>query len=268
VRDTVDARTDTMRISPTDSVLSTHTGDEPTDIDLDVNINIPSGFWIRGKGLDLELSGDLAIKQQDGKPTLSGELRVIRGTVVVLGRTLELERGVVTFYGGDEINPTLDVVLGAEIEGTKIQILFDGTAQKPELKFASEPEMPEADILSVLLFGRPYEQLDDGQANLMKDRSREMLISVGAARLQTELGGQLGIDVVTVKNTGEDNTSTALSVGKYLKPQVLLSYAYALDKDSDSFISLEYFLKGQFKVETIFGNQGQTSLGIGWSKDY
>jgi len=78
----------------------------------------------------------------------------------------------------------------------------------------------------------------------------------------------MGIDVITVKSSDADNESAALSIGKYLNPKVLLSYAYALDKDADSFISLEYFLKGRFKVETIFGNKGQTSLGIGWSKDY
>jgi hypothetical protein len=268
VTDSLGAVVDTIRGEPATPEPPTQAAGEPADVDLDVNIIIPSGFWIRGKGLDLELSGDLTIKQEEGKPTVTGELRVIRGTLVALGRTLELERGVVTFYGGDEIDPSLDVVLGAVIEGTKVQILFGGTAQKPELKFASEPDMPQADIMSVLLFGRPYGQLDDGQANLMRDRTREMLVSVGASKLQSEMGGQLGIDVVSVKSTGEDNEGTALTVGKYLNPQLLLSYAYALDKDYDSFVSLEYFLKGQFKVETIFGNKGQTSIGIGWSRDY
>jgi translocation and assembly module TamB len=268
VRDSVEALIDTIRVSAADTINLSQAGDDQPSIDLDIKIKIPSGFWIRGKGLDLELSGDLLVKQKEGEPSVSGELRVIRGTLVVLGRTLELERGIVTFYGGDEIDPSLDVVLSAEIEGTKIRIFFEGTAQKPELRFASEPEMPEADIVSVLLFGRPYANLDDGQANLVKDRTTDMLVSVGAARLQKELGGQLGIDVVTVKSTGTDNTGKALSVGKYLKPQVLLSYAYALDKDSDSFVSLEYFLKGRFKIETVYGNQGQTSIGIGWSKDY
>ncbi|UCG52556.1 MAG: translocation/assembly module TamB, partial [Candidatus Latescibacterota bacterium] len=268
VRDSLGAEADTIRLAPSASSSPPQQTVAPSDLNLDVNVIIPSGFWVRGKGLDLELSGDLNIKQHEGKPTVTGELRVIRGTLVALGRRFELERGVVTFYGGDEIDPSLDVVLGTEIEGTKIQILFGGTTQAPELRFASQPDMPEADIMSVLLFGRPYSQLDDGQVNLMRDRTREMLVSVGASKLQSKVGGQLGIDIVTVKSTGPDNAGTALSVGKYLNPQVLLSYAYALDKDSDSFVSLEYFLKGRFKVETIFGNKGQTSIGIGWSRDY
>ena len=74
--------------------------------------------------------------------------------------------------------------------------------------------------------------------------------------------------MVTIKSTGRDNQGTALAFGKYLSPQVLLSYAYSLDSESQSFISLEYFLKGRFKIETTYGDRGQGSLGIGWAKDY
>jgi hypothetical protein len=266
--DTLSALPDTMRSLPFDSASVPPPMDEPLALELDVNIKIPSGFWIRGKGLDLELSGELTVKQNGGKPTVTGELRVIRGTLVALGRTLELERGTVTFYGGDEINPSLDVLLGVEIEGTKIQITLSGTAQKPELKFSSEPELSEADIMSVLLFGRPYENLDDGQADLMKNRSRDMLVSIGASKLQKKLGEQLGLDVITIRSTGGEDAQTSFSFGKYLNPQLLLSYAYSMEQDSDSFIILEYFFKSRFKLETIFGQRGQTSLGVGWVKDY
>jgi autotransporter translocation and assembly factor TamB len=95
-----------------------------------------------------------------------------------------------------------------------------------------------------------------------------MIASLGAAKLQEEFGGQVGVDVVSVKSTGRDNEGAALAVGKYLNPRVLLSYAQALDAESDSFVSLEYFLRGRFKLESTFGQRGQTSLGIGWSKDY
>ncbi len=236
--------------------------------DLSVEIKIPSGFWIRGKGLDLELSGNLTVKQQEGVPTVTGELRATRGSLIVLGRTLQLERGTVTFYGADEINPSLDVVLATTIDGTEIQIIMGGTVEEPAVNLVSSPEMSESDIMSVLLFGRTFDDLDDGQADLVKKRSTEMIASLGAAKLQEEFGGQVGVDVVSITSTGRDNEGTALTVGKYLNPRALLSYAQALDPESDSFVSLEYFLRGQFRLESTYGQRGQTSLGFGWSKDY
>ena len=199
---------------------------------------------------------------------VTGELRAVRGSLVALGRTLQLERGTVTLYGGDEINPSLDIVLATTIDGTEIQILFGGTVAEPVLDLVSIPEMSESDIMSVLLFGTTYDNLDDGQADLMKSRSAEMALSLGAAKIQQEFGGQVGVDVMQIKSTGRDNEGSALMLGKYLSPRVLVSYAQALDSESESFVSLEYFLRGQFKLESTFGQRGQTSLGFGWSKDY
>jgi translocation and assembly module TamB len=239
------------------------------DADIQVKLTIPSGFWIRGKGLDVELSGNLTIEQQAGRPVIAGELRAVRGTLVILGRSLQLERGTVTFFGGDEINPSLDFVLTTRVSDTEIQIFVGGTAQKPSMNFASDPEMSEADIMAVLLFGRPFNNLDEGQAGLVKERSTEMLASVGAVKLQEELGSQLGIDVLTLKSTGRGNSNLALSVGKYISPRVLLSYAYSLEDATESYVSVEYFLKGRFKLESTYRSQtGRSSLGVGWSKEY
>ncbi|UCH85274.1 MAG: translocation/assembly module TamB, partial [Candidatus Latescibacterota bacterium] len=243
--------------------------DDDDGPDIEVIIRIPDGFWIRGKGLDIELRGDLMIVQRRGVPVVTGELRAIRGTLVTLGRTLQLERGTVTFFGGDEINPSLDIVLTTRIEDTDVKILFGGTVNKPQINLNSIPEMREADIMSLLLFGSDYQNLDDSQADLVRQRSTEMIASVGAVKLQEQLGDQMGIDVVKVKSTGRDDQSSALSFGKYISPRVLLSYAYALDSSAESFISVEYFIRGGFKVESTFGNRkGQSSLGVGWVKDY
>ena len=102
----------------------------------------------------------------------------------------------------------------------------------------------------------------------MKKRSTEMLVSLGAAKFQEELGQQLGVDVVTVSSAGPGDDRTTLSFGKYLSARVLLSYAYAMGTESDSYVRLEYFLRGRFKLESAYGFQGRTALGIGWSKDY
>ena len=267
---------DSLAVALRDSVVEVETFPAPpeqteeraSEPDFDVAIRIPSNFWIRGKGLDIELMGNLNIKQKGGKPIVAGELRAARGTLVFLGRTLDLERGTVTFYGGDEVDPSLDIVLRTTVEGNKIQILFGGTVKKPQVDLTSEPDMAEADIMSVLLFGRTFEDLDDDQANLVRRRSAEMIASLGAVKLQEEVGGQLGVDVVTVTSTGRDKEGTALSFGKYLNTRTLLSYAYPLDSESRSFVSLEYFLKGRFVIRSTYDNQGVGSLGVGWSKDY
>ena len=100
----------------------------------------------------------------------------------------------------------------------------------------------------------------------MQRRTAEIFASLGAAQLQ-EIGGQLGIDVVTFRSS-EGNEKGEFAFGKYLSPQILLSYVQPLDDATSPFVSLDYFLRGQFRIQTMYGQHNQTSIGIGWAKDY
>ena len=86
----------------------------------------------------------------------------------------------------------------------------------------------------------------------------------GAAELQENLSG---IDVVSYRGADEEYKGGTLTFGKYLNPDVLLSYVHSIDDQTGSFVSLEYFLKG-FKLDTVYGKRNQTGVGIGWVKDY
>ena len=46
-------------------------------------------FWLRGRGLDVELAGQLQLALQEGAPTVVGELGPVGGVLVVLGRTFQ-----------------------------------------------------------------------------------------------------------------------------------------------------------------------------------
>ena len=233
----------------------------------DVTVKIPGNFWIRGKGLDLELAGELHLLHKGEKPSVEGELRAERATLDLLGRRLTLEEGSVKFLGGDEIDPALSITLSTRIEDTQVRILFGGTAQEPAVFFSSVPEMDEGDIMAVLLFGRPLDQLDDDQNNHMQQRTTEVVMALGAAQLQKEMSQQFGVDVFTYSAGENEEALGSFAFGKYLHPQVLLSYVRSLDDADDSFVSLEYFLSGRFKVRSVYGRR-QSGLGIGWAKDY
>ena len=119
--------------------------------------------------------------------------------------------------------------------------------------------------MAMLLFGVQFNQLSDDQTDLMQERTTEILASLGAAQLQ-QIGGEVGVDVVTYRSS-VTSTKGELAIGKYLSPEVLLSYVQSLDERSGSFVSLEYFLRGHFKIEALYGRRGQ-SIGLGWTKDY
>lgn len=237
-------------------------------LDLDVGISIPSGVWIRGQGLEAELAGDLRLAQKGAYPTITGELNAVSGRFLFLGHTFVVERGRAVFYGDDEANPSLDLLLAANVQGTVVRVRFQGTAKEPELSLESDPEMPEGDILSFLVFGRPVDELDNDQMGLLQRRATEVATTFGMAEIESRLARQLGVDMVTIRRARNGGKGNALLIGKYITRKVLLKYEQALENRESFYVNLEYFLSRHLKVETLFGHQNQSGADLTWSADY
>ena len=260
---------------PADSATSgtTPRGSRP---DVDVTIDLPSGLAVRGRGLDVEVAGRLQVTQQRGKPVVTGELRAVRGTYTLVGRTLLLDRGTVRFQGDEGLDPALDIQLSTLVSSTKILVVVGGTTQKPELSLHSEPEMEQTDIIALLSLGKTFDQLSDEESNILRERAAAIVLSMGAAALQENVAGDLGIDVLQYRSnsaapggtSASDANVGSLAFGKYLSPKLLLSYAYSLDRATDDVLSLEYFLSGRLTLETLYSVGGETGLGFGWTKEY
>jgi translocation and assembly module TamB len=236
-------------------------------MNLDVAVVIPSGLWIRGRGLEVELAGELDVAQK-GKtlPTITGRLNAVRGQLVFLGRIFRIEKGEVVFYGGDEIDPSVDLLLSARVGDVVIRILFTGTAQQPVLELTSDPEMTEGDIMAYLLFGRPLEELSSNQSEFLQSRAVDVAASYPLAKLEERLARSLGVDMMSIRRAEGTDSQSALVVGKYLTRRALFKYEQALESATSFFINLEYMLSRHFKLETLIGTQGKSGIEIGWSK--
>jgi TamB, inner membrane protein subunit of TAM complex len=233
---------------------------------VDVELIVPSGCWIKGRNLSVELSGKLQLRQKGPEPTVLGELQARQGTLAFLGRTFQLDRGQVQFFGEDETNPTLDVRLSTKISSTTVRILVSGTAQEPKVDLVSEPEMSQSDIMSLLVFGREKDELDGDELQLVAQRSAAMAAMWGAAELQG-LSGTLGVDMLRLQPGATPSGESSVVVGKYLSERALLKYEQALDSTTGFYVALEYTLTRNLTVETQAGTW-QSGAELNWSKDY
>ena len=234
--------------------------------EMDVEVVVPSSCWIRGRNLAVELGGKLRLQQQDGKPRVTGALDARQGTLTMLGRTFQLERGRVEFFGDNAENPSLDVALTTKVSSTTVRILVTGTAQKPEVELTSEPTLSQTDILSLLVFGRQPEDLGGDELELVAQRSAAMAATWGAAELQSSLSG-VGVDLFSLNPASSPEGQSSVVVGKYLNERTLLKYEQALDNTTGFFVTLEYTLTRDFKFQTLAGTW-QSGAEINWSKDY
>ena len=140
-----------------------------------------------------------------------------------LGKNFILDEGTVTFTGPVD-NPTLNVITRydpPQSQDVRIFYIIEGTAQDPQFRFASEPQLELQDIISYTLFGKPFYELESweqvvagsGSSPSATDIALDLLLD----RVETLASQRLGIDVVQIDNTGSGSSSTtSIKTGWYL----------------------------------------------------
>jgi translocation and assembly module TamB len=121
-----------------------------------------------------------------------------------------------------------------------------GSLREPRLSFFSEPSVPQAQIVSLLLAGGSLQSVQDQKRSGTPGAQQEVA-GQAAALLASQLGSKLGIPDISVESTLSNETSLVL--GKYLNPRLYVSYGVSLT-ESISTIKMRYTINDRWTITT------------------
>jgi translocation and assembly module TamB len=244
-------------------------GGPPTDyfkenVALDLSIRMRQNNWVKGRGANIELKGDLDINKSFGHDVrIAGTINTVRGTYETLGKLFRIEEGSVSFTGTEKINPLLDVTALYRVSSVQIYVNISGTAEKPVLKLSSDPPMSETDIVSYIVFGAPSDQIGSGNRASIQGVATGVAGGIAAAQLEKLLGSKLSLDVISV---GGGTEGPQVEVGKYLTQDLYIAYERETTQSllnsttiTENRVLLEYTI---FKNVTVNGDVGGENPGV------
>jgi translocation and assembly module TamB len=230
---------------------------------LDLSIRAKNDIFVRGRGLDSEWKMDLSVTGNAAEPLVAGEIEKVRGQLDLLGRPFDLARGRVSFDGGREIDPIIDLALELEANGIRGGIVVQGRASAPELHFASTPALPEDEVLPRLLFGRSKQSLSGPEA---------IQLATGVATLLSGNAGPLdfarnaaGVDVLRVD--GESVETASVTVGRNVAKGVFVGARQGLGGQGSA-VTVEVTVFDGVVVDTELGQEGSSNIGITLRHDF
>ncbi|PVA09750.1 hypothetical protein DC366_11535 [Pelagivirga sediminicola] len=228
---------------------------------LDVQVNAPARIFIRGRGLDAELGGALHLRGTTVQVIPEGQFDLLRGRLDLLGKRLDLIEGYLRMQGS--FVPFLHLVAQAESGDVQVYITIDGPADEPEITFSSQPDLPEDQIVSQLIFGRDLSQISAFQA-IQLASAVATLADKGGGGVVGKLRKGFGLDNLDV-TTGEGDT-TEVKAGKYLSENIYSEVE--VDSEGQTQINLNLQINKRLKAKGSFGADGDSGLGIFFEKDY
>jgi translocation and assembly module TamB len=238
---------------------------EPTlPATLDVVVEIPGQLFVRGKGLESEWQGRVAVKGTSAAPDIVGRIESVRGSFDLLGKRFALSRGIISFDGGAKIDPRLDLLAEANASGVTAQAQISGSASSPSMTLTSSPMLPQDEVLARVLFGRGVGQLTPTQGIQLAQAAATL--TSGGPGLLDKMRGKLGLDRLDVGGGTEGSTDPGISAGKYLREGVFVGVDQSVSGQSKAKVEVE--VTPNITVETDVGSKGGAGLGLNWKLDY
>lgn len=253
---------------------------------MNVDVVMGDAVSITVKGLQGLLQGDVHVLQSPNTPlNASGQLNVINGKYQAYGQNLKIEQGQLLFTGGLITNPGIEVRAIRQFSNTSTNFsaseqLFDfnssnlqtldfgdkttvgiqvsGHLKNPKIQLFSSPStLSQADILSMLLLGKPANQANKAGGQLLLAAISSMNLGKGSSGMQllSQLKQKLGLDFDLQNNTQYDKKtnqtteSTSLMVGKSLSKRLYISYNAGLSQTDSNVLTLKYLLNKFFSVQ-------------------
>jgi translocation and assembly module TamB len=241
----------------------------------DLKISAPQAIFVRGKGLDAEVQGELSVAGTSDKPSMAGGLQLRRGTFQILGRTLNFTRGAVSFVSADRIEPMLDMLARSRSGSVTIDIAVTGSASNPKIKLTSSPQLPQDEILAQFLFGKGAAELGPSQLAQVAEAVAELTGSGSSGEVVDSVRQALGLDRLGLGAGGQDSGksgnggalgSATVEGGRYIAPGVYLGGRQGLQGDSRGVVQIEVI--PHVKIEAEVGTQSTGRAGVALEYDY
>jgi autotransporter translocation and assembly factor TamB len=241
----------------------------------DVVLSIPSNLVLRGNDVraarapvaigdvNITVGGNIQVRKQAGDTmTLTGDVNTVRGTYTFQGRRFDIQRdGRIGFPGSglEELDPLLDLQARRVISGVETFVRVRGTMRNPELSFSSNPPLDEADILSLIVFNQPINELGEGQQVSLAERAGALASGYLTSGLARSIGSALELDEFEIQAQGEEGSGPSLIVGEQVGRNLFFRLRQAFGSEQTTELILEYQIAEFLRLQasTVQGSLSQ-----------
>lgn len=230
-------------------------------IPMDVTIRAPSRIFVRGRGLDAELGGQIRLQGTSANIIPIGRFDLVRGRLLLLGQRFDFDEGYISLEGA--LVPVIRLVVETQQGEVLTYIIVDGEASSPEVSFSSSPELPEDEVLAQLLFGRDMSRLSAFQA-LQLANAVAVLAGRGGEGIVSKL--RQGFDLDDLDVTTDDQGNAAVRAGKYISDNVYTDVTVGAAGKTE--LNLNIDISPSVTARGGVDAEGQSSVGIFFERDY
>ena len=162
-----------------------------------------------------------------------------------------------------DLDPYLDFRASTQGDGITVYVDVTGRVSDLAIGFSSNPQLPEDEVMSRLLFKRSMGELTPLQLAKLAAAAAELAGGSNTSLVDSlrSKAGLADLDVVT----GDDG-NLAVQAGTYIQDNIYLGVQAGADGNSRVTVNLD--LGNDVKAKAATGTNGDTSIGAFYETDY
>lgn len=256
-----------------------------------LDLSLPDGLLVEGEGIELHLGGQMVMTQRGPLVEVKGGLEVEpRGEISLFHNRFNIRGGLLTLAQGNLARPAAAPATGAQAiadaqrppEASPLEVVMDlaartavgdthvlvrvmGPSKRPQLLLQSVPNLPEYQILTLLIMGRvDAEDQRDGEVRKAAAALVEKFHNPG---LKKQLFDQIGVDNLGL-GFGAGVSQPIVTVGKQVTRELYLETVYRHNAPPDANRRegrVQYRIAPRWTVDTRFGDAAEGGFGLFWA---
>ena len=212
---------------------------------------------------DLVASVSLQLNGQVKDPIIEGRITATRGTLNFRNNPYEITRGLIYFPARLGADPILNIEGQAVIRGYRVTALLEGPLSHPQTNVSSEPALPQADVVSLILTGT-LSSTDTSTSVLAQSGLgtaasllTDALINAPVSKASNKLFGLSRLEITPVI-AGTGSTPTArLTAARRISKDLTITYSRNLASDPNQVLVVEYRVSNRLSFVAEY-EQGST----------
>jgi len=241
-------------------------------IRMDVHIVTTPELQMQTAVVRLSGDADMHLRGTAAKPVLLGRADVTEGEVYFNGTKYRMERGDITFANPVTTTPVLDLQASTHVRDYDITVNLNGSLDKLNLTYHSEPPLPVADIISLLALGQTQQQSaqlqQSGQSPFAQQASSAILAEALNSALSNRSRSLFGISHIRVDpqglntETSPTTASPAVTIEQQVKDNLTLTYTTNVSQTSQQIIQAEYNITRNISILGLRDYNGVVSFEV------
>jgi len=235
---------------------------------LNIEMQTSRDLNLASNEVSLQGQANLRVVGTAADPVIVGQTRFTGGDIFLMNKRYQIERGVIQFSNPNRTEPVLNIRLTTTISQYNLSLTFRGPVDKMQTSYVSDPQLPTADIINLIVRGQTTQQAAASPSTL----GASSLLAQGAASQVSsgvqKLAGLSSLSIDPTLGGNDSNPGARVAMQKRITSSFLFTFATDVTSTQREIIQGEYQFNKRWSASVTRDENGGFAVDGKYHKRY